>query len=298
MTNQDIKQQSIHKEKTANTISGFIILAIMGSLILAIGFTFYADAIQSKQPPILSIMLILPLIFMGVGLFIIKPNTAKALMLFGSYAGTVKQTGFHWANPFYFEKHFISLRVRNFNSDTLKVNDQTGNPIEIGAVVVWKVVNTSEALFEVDNYEDYVTIQTEAALRDLAVAYPYEQHEGDEIALRSHSAEIAEKLKIELQNRLAMAGVEVVEARISHLAYAPEIASAMLQRQQASAILAARKLIVTGAVSIVDEALKQLSENNIVELDEERKAAMVSNLLVVLCSENNAQPVVNAGSLY
>lgn len=289
---------AIHKEKTAATISGFVILAIMLGLIVAIVFTFIADVVQNGQPPILSIGLLLPFIFLAVGLFIVKPNTAKVLMLFGNYVGTVKKTGFHWANPFYFEKHFISLRVRNFNSDTLKVNDHSGNPIEIGAVVVWKVVNTSEALFEVDNYEDYVTIQTEAALRDLAVAYPYEQHEGDEIALRSHSAEIAEKLKIELQNRLAMAGVGVVEARISHLAYAPEIASAMLQRQQASAILAARKLIVTGAVSIVEEALKQLSENNIVELDEERKAAMVSNLLVVLCSENNAQPIVNAGTLY
>ncbi|NRA87729.1 MAG: SPFH domain-containing protein [Rhizobiales bacterium] len=267
----------------------------MGLIGLSI-YSLFANLLNSEAP-IFTLLSILPILIIMFGFFTVSPNVAKAMTFFGSYSGTIKKSGFYWANPF-FKKMKISLKVRNFNSDTLKVNDHSGNPIEIGAVVVWKVNNTAEALFEVDNFEDFVTIQTEAALRDLAVAYPYEQHEGNEIALRSHSAEIAEKLRDELQSRLNSAGVTVIEARISHLAYAREIASAMLQRQQASAILAARKLIVKGAVSIVDDALKQLNEKNIVELDDERKAAMVSNLLVVLCSENNAQPIVNAGTLY
>jgi regulator of protease activity HflC (stomatin/prohibitin superfamily) len=231
------------------------------------------------------------------GLFMVHPNEAKVLQLFGKYTGTVHEPGLKWANPF-FAKTAVSTRIRNFESSKLKVNDSRGSPIEIAAVVVWKVFDTAEALFEVDDYEEFVQIQSESALRNLSTTYPYEPHEGEGTALRSHPGEIAQALRKEIQDRLDQAGVNVVEARISHLAYAPEIANAMLRRQQASAIIAARTQIVAGAVGMVDMALDELKKNGIVELDEERKAAMVSNLLVVLCSEEAAQPVVNTGSLY
>ncbi len=237
------------------------------------------------------------LILVSVGLFTVQPNQGRALQLFGRYVGTVRTPGLWWANPF-FSKRAVSLRVRNFETAKLKVNDHGSNPVEIGAVVVWQVVDTAEALFEVDSYEHYVTVQSEAALRGLANQYPYDAHEEGQISLAGRTAEVAEQLKIEIQDRLAKAGVKVLEARISHLAYAPEIASAMLRRQQAGAIIAARRQIVDGAVGMVEQALQQLSAKAIVQLDEERKAAMVSNLLVVLCSENSAQPVVNAGTLY
>jgi len=242
-------------------------------------------------------LLLTLVIFIGwFGFFMVNPNEGKVLQLFGKYVGTVKRSGLRWANPFY-AKSAVSLRVRNFESGKLKVNDKNGNPIEIAAVVVWEVVDTAEAIFEVDDYEDFVSIQSEAALRNLATSYAYDSHE-DEISLRSHSIEISSALREEVQDRLKKAGVHVVESRISHLAYAPEIASAMLRRQQAMAIIAARKTIVEGAVGMVGMALQQLSEQSIVELDSERKAAMVSNLLVVLCSDEAASPVVNAGSLY
>jgi regulator of protease activity HflC (stomatin/prohibitin superfamily) len=231
------------------------------------------------------------------GFFMVHPNQAKVLQLFGSYVGSVRQTGLRWANPFY-SKDPVSLRVRNFESEVLKVNDSSGNPILIAAVVVWKVVDSAEAVFEVDDYESFVHIQSEAAVRNLATSYPYEAHEDGEVALRSNPQEIAEKLRGEVQDRLDRAGVEVIEARISHLAYAQEIASAMLKRQQAQAIVAARRQIVDGAVGMVKMALEELEEQEIVDLDEERKANMVSNLLVVLCGEENAQPVLNTGSLY
>lgn len=231
------------------------------------------------------------------GLFAVNPNQARVLTLFGNYVGTVHDTGLWFANPFTLKRK-ISVRVRNFDSDKLKVNDLEGNPIEIGAVVVWKVTDTAEALFEVDDYEDYVMVQSEAALRNMATQYPYDAHEEGHIALRSHTLEIAEQLKLEVQDRLDKAGVEVLEARISHLAYAQEIASAMLQRQQAAAIIAARTRIVDGAVGMVEMALDKLSERNIVQLDDERKAQMVSNLLVVLCGDKATQPVVNTGSVY
>ncbi len=231
------------------------------------------------------------------GLFMVNPNEGRVMQLFGAYVGTVKHPGLRWANPFYMKKH-VSLRVRNFESDRLKVNDIDGNPIEIAAVVVWKVVDTAEAIFEVDDYQHYVHVQSEAALRNLATSYPYDTHEDDKMSLRGNTADIAEHLKIEIQARLEKAGVRVIEARISHLAYAPEIASAMLQRQQAGAVIAARTLIVEGAVGMVEMALDKLSKQNIIELDEERKATMVSNLLVVLCSDRGTQPVVNTGSLY
>ncbi len=231
------------------------------------------------------------------GFFVVNPNEAVVLQLAGAYAGTVKDDGLRWANPFYTKKR-ISLRIRNFESGRLKVNDNEGNPIEIAAVVVWKVFDTAEALFHVDNFEDYVKVQTEAAVRNLATRYPYDHHDDVQISLRGSTAQVAGDLKHEIHDRLAKAGVEVVEARLSHLAYAPEIAASMLQRQQAGAIVAARARIVDGAVGMVEMALERLSSQKIVELDEERKAAMVSNLLVVLCGERAAQPIVNAGTIY
>jgi regulator of protease activity HflC (stomatin/prohibitin superfamily) len=232
-----------------------------------------------------------------LGLFMVQPNQGRVLMLFGSYVGTVKEPGLRWTIPFFMRKN-ISLRLRNFESSRIKVNDAHGNPIEIATVVVWSVKDTYDATFEVDDYAMFVNIQSEAALRNMSSRYPYDQQDSDETALRSDPETVSEALRVEIQERLNKAGVKIHEARISHLAYAPEIASAMLQRQQASAIIAARQKIVDGAVGMVDMALTQLSQREIVELDEERKAAMVSNLLVVLCSERNTQPVVNAGSLY
>jgi regulator of protease activity HflC (stomatin/prohibitin superfamily) len=231
------------------------------------------------------------------GFFIVNPNEGRVMQLFGDYKGTVKTAGLRWANPFYSKRH-ISLRVRNFESGRLKVNDNDGNPIEIAAVVVWRVVDTAEAVFEVDNYENYVKVQTEAAVRNLATRYTYDAHEEGQTSLRGSTAAVAKDLQHEIQERLAKAGVQVIEARLSHLAYAPEIAAAMLRRQQAGAIIAARQKIVEGAVGMVDMALARLAESNQVQLDEERKAAMVSNLLVVLCSDRDAQPVVNTGTLY
>jgi regulator of protease activity HflC (stomatin/prohibitin superfamily) len=231
------------------------------------------------------------------GFFVVNPNEGLVLLLFGDYRGTVRDAGWRWANPF-LTKRRISLRVRNFESGHLKVNDHDGNPIEIAAIVVWRVVDTAEAVFEVDDYQDYVKIQSESAVRNLATRYPYDTHEDGQTSLRGNTAEVAHELKREIQERLDRAGVQVIEARLSHLAYAPEIASAMLRRQQAGAIIAARQKIVEGAVGMVEMALELLSRSHMVQLDEERKAAMVSNLLVVLCADREAQPVVNAGTLY
>ena len=230
------------------------------------------------------------------GLFGVQPNQGVVLTLFGRYIGTASEQGLRWVNPF-FAKRRISLRVRNFETSKMKVNDMDGNPIEIAAVVVWKVVDTAEATFQVDNYENYVHVQSEAAVRNLATAYPYDAHEENQMSLRGHTAEVALHLRKEIQDRLAVAGVEVIESRISYLAYASEIAAAMLRRQQASAVIAARQKIVEGAVGMVEHALESLSRKKVVELDSEQKAAMVSNLLVVLCGETAAQPVVNAGTL-
>jgi len=235
--------------------------------------------------------------FAMFGFYMVEPNQAAVLSLFGKYIGTVKDQGLRWNNPFFSTKK-VSLRVRNFESGKLKVNDLEGSPIEIGAVVVWQVVDSAEAVYNVDDYESFVHIQSEAALRAMATSYPYDQHEEGKISLRSHAADIAKHLTEEIQDRLDKAGVHVVEARISHLAYAPEIAQAMLQRQQASAIIAARTRIVEGAVSMVEMALEQLSARKVVELDPERRAHMVSNLLVVLCGERGTQPIVNTGSIY
>ncbi|HEU0151834.1 MAG TPA: SPFH domain-containing protein [Arenimonas sp.] len=235
--------------------------------------------------------------FLLFGFYMVEPNQAAVQSLFGKYVGTCKDQGLRWNNPFFSAKK-VSLRVRNFESGKLKVNDLDGSPIEIGAVVVWQVVDSAEAVYNVDDYESFVHIQSEAALRAMATSYPYDQHDDGTVALRSHAAEIAKHLTEEIQERLAQAGVTVSEARISHLAYAPEIAQAMLQRQQAGAIIAARTRIVEGAVSMVEMALQQLSARKVVELDPERRATMVSNLLVVLCSERGTQPVVNAGTIY
>ncbi len=232
-----------------------------------------------------------------IGLFVVNPNEAKVVQLFGRYVGTVRDPGFKWVNPFC-TKRKVSQRVRNFETPKLKVNDHVGNPIEIAAVVVWKVIDTAEAVFEVDSYDNFVHVQSESALRNLATSYPYDAHADGEVALRSNTAEIAGQLKKEIQDRLTKAGIEVIEARISHLAYAPEIAGAMLRRQQATAIVAARQKFVEGAVGMVEMALDQLAKKNVVTLDDERKAAMVSNMLVVLCSDQHTQPVVNTGTLY
>ncbi len=278
--------------------SGYGVLLLLFIAQAATIYAFVQALIGARPLPIIGAAVAMALVaIMWAGFFMVHPNEAKVLQLFGKYVGTVHDAGLRWANPFY-QKTKVSTRVRNFESGQLKVNDSQGSPIEIAAVVVWKVIDTAEAMFEVDDYEEFVTIQSEAALRNLTTTYPYEPHEGEGTALRSHPVEIAHALKKEIQDRLEKAGVEVIEARISHLAYAQEIAHAMLRRQQASAIIAARTQIVKGAVGMVEMALEQLNEDNVVDLDEERKAAMVSNLLVVLCGEENAQPVLNTGSLY
>ncbi len=251
-------------------------------------------------PPVIKIVagvVILIDAFLMFGLFMVNPNEARVLQLFGKYVGTTSQPGLRWANPLLMKKH-ISLRVRNFETGRMKVNDIDGNPIEIASIVVWKVVDTAEACFEVDHYDEFVKIQSEAAVRNLATQYAYDSSDDDILSLRGSTAQISDKLRIEIQARLDKAGVEVLEARISHLAYSPEIAEAMLRRQQAGAIIAARQLIVEGAVGMVEMALDKLSERHIIELDHERKASMVSNLLVVLCGETSTQPVINTGTMY
>jgi regulator of protease activity HflC (stomatin/prohibitin superfamily) len=286
------------KEQSKVSIAGIpALLAWLALAALALVLVFVGDGADSPVLVAGGILGMLAALFMLLGLYMVEPNQAAVLSLFGRYIGTVKQEGLRWNNPF-FGKKKISLRVRNFESSKLKVNDLEGSPIEIGSIVVWQVVDSAEAVYNVDSYESFVQIQSEAALRQMATSYPYDQHEDGKISLRSHSAEISRHLTEEIQERLAQAGVRVIEARISHLAYAPEIAQAMLQRQQASAIIAARTRIVEGAVSMVEMALAELSKRNVVELDPERRAAMVSNLLVVLCGERSTQPVVNAGSIY
>ena len=277
-------------------VSGMMVLGsgLIG-IFLAILLFIVAASSNTAWLVVVAIALLIGSISMMAGLIVVNPNEAKVLQLFGKYQGTVRVPGLRWANPFY-TKRSVSLRVRNFESERLKVNDHSGNPIEIAAVVVWKVVDSAEALFCVDNYDHFCHIQSEAALRNLAMSYPYDGHIEGEIALRSNPAETADHLRQEIQDRLSKAGIVAIEARISHLAYAPEIAHAMLQRQQASAVIAARQKIVEGAVGMVEMALEMLSKQNIVLLDNDKKAAMVSNLLVVLCSDRGSQPVVAAGS--
>ena len=284
----------MNQEVDASTGSGYLLLVVLfvAQLGSIAGAIFLAPVLK-----VAAIVVGLIVFVCWWGFYLVNPNQGKVLQLFGRYVGTDRNNGLRWANPFY-SKQAVSLRVRNFESGRLKVNDSNGNPIEIAAIIVWRVVDTAEAVFEVDNYENYVTIQSESALRNLATSYPYEHDKDDErLSLRSDSNAIAKKLLTEVQDRLQKAGVEVMETRLSHLAYSPEIAQAMLQRQQASAVLAARRIIVQGAVGMVTDALEQLQEQGTVELDAERKAAMVSNLLVVLCGDN-VKPVINAGSIY
>ena len=286
------------REQVRKVPSGYLMLVVIPLAQVAFGYAIFRAVVAMSVPGLIaSILATVVVAICWAGFFMVHPNQAKVLQLFGKYVGTVHDPGLKWANPFY-AKTAVSTRVRNFESGKLKVNDSRGSPIEIAAVVVWKVYDTAEALFEVDDFEEFVQIQSESALRNLSTTYPYEPHEEEGIALRSDPLEIAQALRDEIQERLDQAGVTVIEARISHLAYASEIANAMLRRQQASAIIAARTQIVAGAVSMVEMALEELRRNNVVELDEERKAAMVSNLLVVLCGEEATKPVVNTGTLY
>ena len=287
-----------HREQRLKARSGLGILLLLLVLVAAALFGIVASGSTGFIPGVIGCALAVPvLVFLMIGLFTVHPNEARVLQLFGDYRGSVYVTGLRWANPF-LSKRRVSVRTRNFETGKLKVNDSTGNPIEIGAVVVWRVIDSAEALFNVDDYEDYVQVQSEAALRNMATGYPYDAHQEGEVSLSHHTAEISERLRGEVQERLETAGVDVIEARISHLAYAAEVASAMLQRQQAAAVVAARTLIVDGAVGMVEQALHMLSEKNVVHLDDERKAAMVGNLLTVLCSDTHTQPVVNTGTLY
>jgi regulator of protease activity HflC (stomatin/prohibitin superfamily) len=285
------------QEVTRQPVNGIPVLIILPLAVIGAVVATVMLFARGPMPGVAMIVVDLVLFAMLFGFFMVAPNEGVVLQLFGDYRGTARNAGLRYANPFY-AKRKVSLRVRNFETGKLKVNDIRGNPVEIGAVVVWRVVDTAEAVFEVDSFENFVHVQSEAALRNLASGYAYDSYSDDEKCLVGHTAVVSEKLKVEIQERLAKAGVEVMEARISHLAYSPEIAAAMLQRQQASAVVAARQRIVEGAVGMVETALEMLEEKKVVELDGERRAAMVSNLLVVLCSDRHTQPVVNTGSLY
>ncbi len=286
------------KENPIRSAPGIpIVLVLLVALIAAVFLVLIGASNGSALSLVGGIVLIAVATFCLVGLYMVEPNQAAVLSLFGKYVGTVKDNGLRWNSPFY-GKRKVSQRVRNFESGKLKVNELDGSPIEIAAVIVWQVVDSAEAVYNVDEYESFVHIQSESALRTMATSYPYDQHEDGQLALRSNAKEVSKHLQEELQDRLADAGVAVLDARISHLAYAPEIAQAMLQRQQANAIIGARTRIVAGAVGMVEMALAELQKNGTVHLDEERKAQMVSNLLVVLCSERSTQPIVNAGTLY
>jgi len=329
---------SSNRERAIRVFNGWIMLPVVMVLLFgSIALFIYSIAAGEGRPIwslfVTSILTEFAAIIMLVGFFALQPNEARVLLLFGAYKGTVREPGFHWGNPFYSNgpsktgtdarsfdlqgegmpqrkshnppagpkrspRFKVSLRTRNFNSEKLKVNDKRGNPIEIAAVVVWRVQDTAQAAFDVDDYENYVRVQSESAIRHLASAYAYDHGEEHEVTLRSGADEVAQALKQELQARLDKAGVLVDEARLTHLAYAPEIAQAMLRRQQAEAVIAARHKIVHGAVSMVEMALRELAEKKVVQLDDERRAAMVSNLMVVLCGEAEVHPVVNTGTLY
>jgi regulator of protease activity HflC (stomatin/prohibitin superfamily) len=286
------------KENPIRSLPGIPVLLAILVVVAGCAWMFIAG-VQAHADAQLIVALVVSLVaaFCLVGLYMVEPNQAAVASLFGKYVGTVKEPGLRWNSPFY-GKRKVSLRVRNFESGKLKVNELDGSPIEIAAVIVWQVLDSAEAVYNVDDYESFVHIQSESALRTMATSYPYDQHEEGQVSLRSHATEISQHLRDELAERLADAGVQVLDARISHLAYAPEIAQAMLQRQQANAIIAARTRIVAGAVGMVEMALAELQKNGVVQLDEERKAQMVSNLLVVLCGERATQPIVNAGTLY
>jgi len=285
-------------EKLANKINGFLMLFLLLALI-ALEVYLFLGIVITKNTQILWLLipLMLIIIIVSSGFIIVQPNESRVLIFFGKYIGTVRSSGFWWVNPFTMKRK-ISLRIRNFNSEKIKVNDLHGNPIEIAAVVVWKVIDSAKAVFDVENYEEFVDIQSETAIRSLTSEYPYDTENDQDASLRGSPQEIAENLKGQLEKRLEVAGVDILESRISHLAYAQEIAQAMLRRQQAQAIIAARQKIVEGAVGMVEMALKSLSEQKIVTLDEDKKATMVNNLMVALVSEHDVQPVINTGTLY
>ena len=290
--------ESTMKEKPTQSLPGIPTLLILLAAMIIVGYTGFKSLVAGDVAMFITeVSLLAALLLMLVGLYTVEPNQAAVLSLFGKYVGTVKEQGLRWNNPFYSKKK-VSLRVRNFESGKMKVNELEGSPIEIAAVVVWEVSDSAEAVFNVDDFESFVQIQSEAAVRSMASTYPYDQHDDDQPSLRSHPNVISERLMVHIQDRVADAGVTIIEARISHLAYSPEIAQAMLQRQQAGAIIAARSRIVEGAVGMVEMALGNLKEKGVIDLDEERRATMVSNLLVVLCSDRATQPVVNTGSLY
>jgi len=285
-------------ERELRGMSGWVMVAVLTAVLIGAAIALIAAASESSVWGVVLSALVAAIAGAGfAGLTVVNPNEAKVVTLFGVYHGSIKVAGFWWVNPLTTRRR-LSLRVRNFESGKLKVNDRDGNPIEIAAVVVWRIVETFEAVFNVDDYEHFVHVQTEAAVRILATTYAYDSHDAELLSLRSSVGEITDRLRTEVHERLAKAGIDVIEARISHLAYAPEIAGAMLRRQQASAVIAARQKIVEGAVGMVEMALQEISRKRVVELDEERKAAMVSNLLVVLCSERGVEPVVNTGTLY
>ena len=287
------------RERPSRTLPGVAMLVLcVGVVLFSLWYTVNRLIAEQWLTAGGAVVLLAAAILGLTGLTTVSPNEGRVMQILGGYSGTVREPGLWWVNPFTFPRRRVSLRVRNFESSKLKVNDHDGNPIEIASIVVWRVTDTAEAVFQVDDYENFLRVQSEAAVRNLATTYPYDAHNDGQLSLRTSSAEIQERLRGEIQERLAKAGIEVVEARISHLAYAPEIAQAMLRRQQASAVVAARTRIVEGAVGMVEMALEELSKRNVIELDEERRAAMVSNLLVVLCSEQNTQPVVNTGTLY
>jgi regulator of protease activity HflC (stomatin/prohibitin superfamily) len=285
---------SAREREFAGSVSGWMVLgSLFAALIAAV--VYFASRPPTPMLPIGIALAVVAFIFIMKGFFVLNPNEASVVQLAGRYVGTMRRDGFHWILPFY-SRRKVTLRVRNFESQQLKVNDHDGNPIDIACIVVWRVRDTAEAVFEVDNYENYVQVQSEAALRNLATRHPYDAHGEGQLSLRANTDEVAAQLKVEVQDRLEKAGVEVIEARISHLAYAPEIAAAMLRRQQASAIVAARQKIVEGAVGMVQMALKMLADERVVQLDEKAKAEMVANLMVVLCAEHSVQPVVNTGA--
>lgn len=285
-------------EKSAYKLGGFLMLFVV-IVLGACGIFILVKGLQANSPEVLWIFIPLEIIvsLVSAGLIIVQPNDSRVLIVFGKYTGTIRESGFWWINPFSMRKK-VSLRIHNFNSEKIKVNDLHGNPIEIAAVVVWRVVDSARAIFDVQNYEQFVAIQSETAVRSLATAYAYDSSEDEKASLRGNTQEISEELKKQVQSRLEIAGLEIIESRISHLAYAPEIAQAMLRRQQAQAVVAARQKIVEGAVGMVEMALKALSEQHIVDLDNEKKATMVNNLMVALVSEVQAQPVINTGTLY
>ena len=289
---------TIHREQAATAANGWVFIFIAFALFaLALFLIISGLSTESVGKAVVGFVCALAALLMLGGFFTLQPNESAVFTLFGAYHGTTRQNGFLWANPFY-RKLRVSLRVRNLNGEKLKVNDKRGNPVEIAVVIVWRIQDTAQAVFDVDSYETYIRIQSESCVRHIASSYLYDDGDPSETTLRGGGVEVAAALAKELQDRLARAGIGIEEARLTHLAYAPEIAQTMLRRQQAEAVIAARQKIVFGAVGMVEMALRELSEKGVVKLDEERKAAMVSNLLVVLCSESQAQPVLNAGTLY